>query len=320
MSGEILAEWEREVLAGHRWRRVGEQAAKAELARLQALCDKAGALDASLQEVLAQVIGPEICNWALFEAISRVCSVIGQGKPETRGTGHRATVTPERWRQMWAYYFACRQWLAEGSRPGLTSYRAILDLCDPQGETQQHIEQMLGTRDRLKRLYVERFCICLEAWLDDLPPDGQPRRTSLDAAARSLQQRILAEEPEPRVPFKMIRLDDHSILQPCHHKLFRRYDIILSSIGDGAWRRSMPMRGTDGEDRAAELEPYLAALEKWVAADAPGACVPPACELYARLGPPDAFKRFAVALLASLLRAQQLAARRKSMRRAAASG
>ena len=175
--------------------------------------------------------------------------------------------------------------------------------------------QMLGTCDRLKGLYVERFCICMEAWLDDLPSNGQPRRTALKAAASSLEQEILATEPEPRVPFKMIRLDDHSILQPCHHKLFRRYDIILSSIGDGAWRKSMPMRGTDGEDRAAELEPHLAALERWVQTDSVEGSLPPTSDLWARLGQPDDFKRFAVALLASLLRAQQAVARRKAVKR-----
>lgn len=131
----MLVEWEREVLAGHRWHGVGEEESKAELARLRTLRVQCGSLDVRQQAVLSQVLGPEICNWALVETLYRVCSVIGQGKPDTQGTGHRATVTPERWRRMWAYYFACRQWLAEGSRPGLMSYRAILDFCDPQGET-----------------------------------------------------------------------------------------------------------------------------------------------------------------------------------------
>ena len=148
-------------------------------------------------------------------------------------------MTAERWRQIWAYYFACRQWLAMQVRP-LVGYRAMLEICDPQGDIQRHVERLLGQRDGLKELWIERFCICLEAWLDDLPPQGQPRKLSLEAAARALEERILREEPRPRVPFKMIRLDDHSILQPCHHKLFRRYDIIFPASATGSGARACP--------------------------------------------------------------------------------
>jgi len=74
MSYNMLEEWEREVLAGHRWRRVGEGGASAEMVRLRALRAEVGALDANQQVLLAQVLGPEICNWALLESISRACS------------------------------------------------------------------------------------------------------------------------------------------------------------------------------------------------------------------------------------------------------
>jgi hypothetical protein len=278
------------------------------LNRLRALRAKAGPLDEKQQAVVAQVLGPEICNWALFETIARVCSIIGRGEPDVRGTGHLATVTPERWRKVWAYYLACRHWLAKAVRPE-TGYQSLLELCDPRGEVQRHVEELLGPRDALKELYVERFCVCLDAWLDDLPPQGRPRRTGLEAATAALEQQILAAESEPRVPFKMIRLDDHSVLQICHHKLFRRYDVILSSIGDGQWRKSMPRRGTDGFERAKELNPYLTALEHWLTEPAARPSDPPAADLVARLGEVNAVKRFQVALMVSLLRAQQESAR-----------
>ena len=311
MADAPLEQWEQEVLAGHRWQQLGDDTATIEIKQLRGLRAAVGNLSSEQQSILAQVIGPEICNWALFETISRVCSIIGSGEPDTKGTGHIATVTPERWRKIWAYYLACRQWLARQARPG-AGYQAMLELCDPQGSIQHHVERLLGQRDSLKELWLERFCVCLEAWLDDLPPQGQPRKLSLEVAARSLEKRILQEESQPRVPFDMIRLDDHSILQPCHHKLFRRYDIILSSIGDGQWRKSMPVCGTDGLDRADKLEPCLSALEQWLAAEQ--ATASPASDLHARLGQPDSFKRFAVALLVSLLRAQQISARRKAMK------
>ncbi len=288
-------------------------AAKAEIERLRILRAAAGTLTFQQELILAQVIGPEICNWALFETISRVCSIIGRGQPDSQGTGHIATVTTQRWQKIWAYYLAYCHWLAKQVRLG-ASYQVILELCDPQRSIQQHVESLLGKRGPLRELWLEHFCICLDAWLDDLPPQGQPRKLALEAAARSLEERILHQEPQPRVPFDMIRLDDHSIFQSCHHKFFRRYDIILSSIGDGQWRKSMPMRGTDGADRADRLEPYLDALEQWLTTDQTTSTIPPAADLYSRLGPPENFKRFAVALLASLLRAQQFTARRKAVK------
>ena len=318
MADAPLEQWEQEVLAGHRWQQLGDDTATIEIKQLRGLRAAVGNLSSEQQSILAQVIGPEICNWALFETISRVCSIIGSGEPDTKGTGHLATVTPERWRKIWAYYLACRQWLVERARPR-ASYQLMLKLCDPQGSILHHVERLLGQRDSLKEFWVERFCVCLEAWLDDLPPQGQPRKMTLEVAACSLEKRILKEEPQPRVPFDMIRLDDCSILQPCHHKLFRRYDIILSSIGDGQWRKSMPVRGSDGLDRADKLQPYLAALDQWLATDQPTAAAPPAGDLYARLGRPDSFKRFAVALLVSILRAQQISARRKAMKHLEAS-
>jgi hypothetical protein len=194
----------------------------------------------------------------------------------------------------------------------------MLEMCDPNGNTRRHVAQLLGPHDHLKALYVERFCLCLEAWLDDMYLPEYARRLALETATKAVEQRILAAEPEPRVPFDRIRLDGHSILQPCHHKLFRRYDIILSSIGDGQWRKSMPMRGTDGTERAAEMEPYLSALERWACAEvAPAPDGPSEADLYPLLGTSDPFKRFAIALLASLLRAQQIAARQQAERRRA---
>src|SRR3972149_4045844 len=106
MAEEVVEQWEREVTAGHRWHRVGEEAARRELDRLRGLRTAAGPLDKKQQAVVAPGMWPEICNWSLFETTPRVCSIIGRGEPDARGTGHAATVTPERWQQIWAYYLA----------------------------------------------------------------------------------------------------------------------------------------------------------------------------------------------------------------------
>ena len=56
-------------------------------------------------------------------------------------------------------------------------------------------------------------------------------------------------------------------LQPCSHKLFRRLDIIISSIGAGKWRGRIPFRGTDGLERAKTLETFLEPVATWLQDD-----------------------------------------------------
>jgi hypothetical protein len=98
--------------------------------------------------------------------------------------------------------------------------------------------------------------------------------------------------------------------------LFRHYDLIISSIGARKWRAVMGRRGTDGFERAALLEQYLAPIQAWVEGqdrlhDGLGP------EIARRLGPRDDTKVFLAALLVSLLRGQQLAARSLAARRGA---
>ncbi len=89
--------------------------------------------------------------------------------------------------------------------------------------------------------------------------------------------------------------------------MFRRYDIIISSVGAGKWRGAMPRRGTDGFERAALLEEYLGPIERWVdggaAEEAAGDVAQRIRDLLAER---DDVKIFLASLLASLLRAQQL--------------
>ena len=78
----------------------------------------------------------------------------------------------------------------------------------------------------------------------------------------------------------------------------------------------MPMRGTDGFERAELLETYLAPIDSWIAGDTATMRGEPALTIRAALGEPDETKRFLASLLVSLLRCGQLQARERAERRA----
>jgi len=117
------------------------------------------------------------------------------------------------------------------------------------------------------------------------------------------------------VPEAVLQNDGDGRLQPCHHKAFYRYDLIISSIGAGKWRAAMGRRRTDGLARADTLESYLAPIELWTKGKTK-TDDEFAAKIQALLGAPDSTKLFLASLLVSLLRPQQLAAAELAKRRA----
>lgn len=295
--------WEEEVFAGHRWGRQGEKAA-AEHGRLRKLWDAAQPVSDATRKTIEQIVWLEICNWKLEESVVALCRAIGTGRPAEMSIGHTASITRERWDQAWQYLAALRNWRARG-RAG--SYAALAAKFDPAGETQQRVDGMLGERDDLKELYVERFCLCLERWLQDWLGPNSLLLCGHRAAVAALEEEIRKRDPDTRI-LDAMRGDGDGRLQLCSHKAFRRYDIILSSIGSGKWRGAMPERGTDGLDRADLLASYIDPIDAWIrkgqqAESGPG------CTIVPLLGKPDDTKRFLASLLVSLLRSQELTAR-----------
>lgn len=301
-------DWEREALATHRWGRHGDRALK-QHARLQKLWETAQPLDESCRTILADIVALEICNWNMEESILALCAVIGGEDPTTLPVGHSRSMSEERWRKVWAYYLTLRDWLAPDVRNG---YETLLKMCDPKGPVQDHILQLLGDRNELKELYVERFCLCLEFWLGGCPGDHPERMKGHRLAVSAVEEEIEKLDPEGQVLSTAFQFEGDGTLNPCHHKLFRRYDIIISSIGAGKWRGAMPIRGTDGFERAATVERYLRPLELWL-----DPCTESteqeedelSCKIMPLLRKLDETKRFLASLLVSLLRAQQLTAR-----------
>lgn len=309
-----LEGWEREVLAGHRWGRCGERASE-ERARLRKLWEAGQPLSPSGRTILGQIVALEICNWNLEESVVALCAAIGSGEPVAFAIGHGGSISEQRWKQVWAYYLRLREWLVEARAAGL---EALLTSCDPDGAVRQHVLRLLGHPSELKQLYVERFCLCLEFWLGGLHGRDSADAVAHRAAVRAVEDRIRKHDAAAPI-LRAFQHEGDGRLQPCHHKAFRRYDIILSSIGTGKWRGGMPTRGTDGLERAQALEELLTPIETWIAAPAK-AQRHGKDELFDRiqasLGELDAGKRFLASLLVSLLRAQQLAAKELAERRA----
>ncbi len=240
--------WEQELFAHHRWGQHGERGGE-EQGKLLALWRRAQPLDKQCQQVLEQIVALEICNWNLEDSLMALARAIGGKTPAALSVGHLPSVTEERWRHVWAYYLALRNWLPCQVAAG---YDAILGWCDPSGRVRERVTDLLGKPDQLKQLYLERFCLCLEFWLGGYYPSQSAQMTAHAAAVEAVEQQIGQLDPNGDILGAM-HDEGNGRLQPCHHKAFRRYEIIISSIGAGQWRAVMPMRGTDGIERGQRL-------------------------------------------------------------------
>lgn len=302
--------WEEEILANHRWGRLPswfnthKSAAKKEHVRLKKLWKRAQPLDVQSHQIIEQIIGLEICNWRLEESIITLCKAIGSNKPTKVGIGHMASITTKRWMRIWSYYLACRKWVSGDIRTGYTS---LLKLCDPDKKTENHIFEMLDRKTVLKKLYVRRFLLCLEYWLDGCVEGTSPKRTTEEKEVeKEIKRRTKNEEI-----LKAFHLEGVGKLEFCHHKLFRRYDIILSSIGSLKWRAKLGRRKIDGFVRADTMEKYIAPIESWIGSRGKMKKNERSSvkkKIFSLLGKPDSVKLFLSSLLVSLLRSQQIAA------------
>lgn len=300
--------WEREVLAQHRWGRHGDMASE-ELARLRKLWEAAQPVNQSCETIMEQIVALEICNWNLEESILALCTAIGKKEPAKLGIGHMKSMSEERWKKAWAYCLTLRNWLPCEIRSG---YETLLKIYDPDKSIQNHVLDLLGERNDLKELYVERLCLCLEFKLGGGYPRVSAQAKVHDVAASAVEEEIKKRDPESSILNAFLfdsEYNTYAGLELCHHKFFRRCDIIISSIGASKWRKAMPMKGTDGFERAATLEKYLSPIESWIES---GGKVMEHKEgelfdkIHTLLGKPDDIKLFLASLLVSLLRSQQL--------------
>jgi len=305
---KMLEEWEEEVLFGHRWGSHGVDVANKELARLKKLWEKAQQLDDNCKRIIYQIRALEICNWNLEDSILALCSAVGAKELAKLAIGHFDSITPERWKNVWAYYLTLKNYL--GREIELSGHDVILKFCDPDGAVQNHILDMLGEKSELKELYVERFSLCLGFWLGGYFSEGSVQMRSHSSAASAIEEEIRKKDPDGKI-LNVMEDEGNGRLQPCNHKAFRRYDMIISSIGALRWRAVMPLRGTDGFERAETLDRYLGPIEVWIEGggvkkeEREGGLYD---EIGSLLGERDDTKVFLASFLVSILRAQQLSA------------
>ena len=301
--------WQKELKAFHRW---GEtEKAKEELAKLKKLWRGAQPLNDSNEKIMKLIVGLEICNWKLEDSIQVLCRAIGEGKPPTMGIGHGQSLTDERWKKVWAYHLSLKRWL--NPHKGINvGYETLLRVCDPSGEIEKHVNRFLGQKDGLKELYVERLCLAFEYITSFFSLDSAQGK-SYQGAVLAIEEEIRKHEYDENI-LKALELDRvEGRLQPCSHKVFRRFDIIISSIGKGKWRAGIPLRGTDGFARADVVEDYLLPIQSWIEGKEKPEKNEPSEDfdkIHDVLGEPDDTKIFLASLLVSLLRAQQRRARR----------
>ncbi len=315
--------WENEILARHRWGQHGNRA-RSELLRFRKLWDVVQVVDRNTKAIIEQITSLEICNWNLEESIIALCQAIGSNRSDRSGIGHMASMSEDRWKKIWAYYAVLRQWLVSRHEVGggrKSGYRSLLEITDQNQRVQNHVLKLLGSRTRLKELYIELFCLFLEFSIRNVFRKDSVELEVHISAASVLEEEIKKHNPDSSIlnalkPGLYEGYLCYDGLELCHHKLFRRFDIILSSIGAEKWRAAMPTKGTDGFDRAKTLEAYLAPIEMWVNSGKQGASNEGLCvRIQASLGERDSRKIFLASLLVSLLRSQQMAARKRAENR-----
>ncbi|MFX1575357.1 MAG: hypothetical protein ACFFB0_21690, partial [Promethearchaeota archaeon] len=307
------------IFANHRWGRIkiwfpenhvsfDSERVSNEYLILRNLWNKAHPLDQPGKDILKSILDLEICNWNLENSIMSICKAIGENIAPTIPIGHLKSITSERWNKLWAYYLALRSWL-----PSLKSYgyESLQNICDPDKSVKKKIYELLDEHDSLKELYVERFCLLLEFWIGNYYFKKSPQLIAHQAAVNAIEKEILRKNPDNLI-LKAMKSEGDGRLQPCNHKAFHRYDIIISSIGANKWRAIMPRKGTDGLERAALLDKYLQAIGSWIK-DYKKIEEGDGDNLFQKirtlLGEPDNKKIFLASLLILLLRPQGIAAK-----------
>lgn len=306
--------WDKAFLEDFRWG--NNQEGKKELERLRILYKKALPLDETSIEMINQINALEICNWKLEDSIIALCEAIGKNLPPKIQIGHKKSVTLERWKKVWAYLLSLKKWLQNGNMDFFSE--DMLRSCDPDEIIQNKITELLGTKNKLKELYVTLLYLSIEI-LNFVNLGSTPYTHPLWIAYRASITEIrnkINDMVGNNEFLKVLTLGNiEGRLQPCSHKVFRRYDIIISSIGDEKWRKSIPVRGTDGFERADLLEKYLFPIQSWV----DGKKKPNDYydegqfeQIHNLLGDKNDVKVFFASFLVSLLRPQQRRAKLKA--------
>ena len=232
---------------------------------------------------------------------------IGRGENANIRIGHNYSITKDRWNKAWAYYFTLKKWLPIQGR--YTGIPILLDFCDPNKAIRSHILDLLGKKTTLKELYVEMFSYSLEFHLLGRHPNDKAKIFATKAAIESLINEVKKNEYDemilaavqinPVVPSE----GKLSWYELCHHKFFRRCDIILSSIGKNKWCAAFKEKGPEREELRDLLLKYSLVLDTWISSqDVTDELIKNNHEV---LGDQTSKKLFQVSLLNAFLKGQR---------------
>jgi hypothetical protein len=258
------SEWREEV----NWFYPDKETKIKEVQKLGKLWENAQPMTSEELHAVRQITWLSRCNWNLEPSIQSLIEAIGRGNKSDMRIGHNFSITEDRWKKVWAYYLVLKKWLpALGRHTGIP---VLLDFCDPNRTIQSHILDLLGIKTKLKELYVELFSYFLEIHLMSGGPDDLERLIAKKAAVESLTNEIKTHEydnmilaavqPNPEI------LSDGKLrwFEICHHKFFRRCDIILSSIGQNEWRGTFKEKGSEREELQELFLRYSSVLDSWI--------------------------------------------------------
>jgi len=205
------------------------------------------------------------------------CRAIGRGRPlPMRLCLH---ISPARWEEAHGYIAGLRAWL-DGAEP--RAYAAAFGL---DGSMPAWIHSLLGDHSPAKDALAARTLASLVAQLyrgvrfmiisDDAGvsdregyrrfdglvhrEDGTHYASLVDADGGPSEPELAGDDPAAR------EVDLHlSMERPaCAQKLFRYWEIVLSSVGVLKWRGAVPGGGRSREDYEQEFAAYLSAAAEW---------------------------------------------------------
>lgn len=250
------------------WFYSDEEIKTKETQKLNKLWKKAQPMTDEELYAVRQITWLSKCNWNLEPSMLSLIEAIGKGGNSDIRIGHNYSITKDRWKKAWAYYFSLKKWLPTQGR--YTGFPVLLDFCDPNKVIRSHIVDLLGKQTRLKELYVELFSCFLEFHLMGRHPDDSPKMLSTKAAVESLINEIKTHDYDTMI-LAAVQINPEvpsdgklSWYEVCHHKFFRRCDITLSSIGENKWRGTIKEKGSDKEELHELLLRYSLALEAWI--------------------------------------------------------
>lgn len=250
------------------WFYSDEEIKTKETLKLNKLWKKAQPMTGEELYAVCQITWLSRCNWNLEPIMKSLIEAIGKGERSSIRIGHNYSITKDRWKKVWAYYLSLKKWLPiQGRYTGLT---VLLEFCDPNKEIQSHIVELLGKKTKLKELYVELFCYFLEFQLMTRHSDNSTKLLATNAAVEFLNNEVKKYDYDEMI-LAAVQINPEAQSEGklrwyeiCHHKFFRRCDIILSSIGENKWRGTFKEKSSDREELRELLLKYSLTLEAWI--------------------------------------------------------